>query len=121
MTKVSVMAVANYKGHSLSDNGSVNLSFKFKYDQLVNVIQTIQMLSNDINVSARIAGDAPLKLGMFRLKSISIDDDGESVIKLNGLNDYVEVDNLNNLVTKDLFKVKFVAEIEEEDDDGDST
>lgn len=113
--KVKSMVVAQYKGHSLNENGSVNLSFKFKYDQLVNVIQLTQMFSNDIIISVKMPEVNPLKLGMFRLKGISIDGDGESTVKFNGLSDYVEVNNLNDIVTKDLFQVRFVADIESED------
>lgn len=115
--KVKVIAVAQYKGHSLSENGSVNLSLKFKYDQLVNVIQLTQMFSNDVNVAVKIPEVGSFKLGMFRIKSINIDGDGESIVKLNGLNDYIEVDNLNNIVTKELFQARFVADIESEDND----
>lgn len=120
VVKVKVAAVSQYKGHSLNENGSVNLSLKFKYDQLANVIQLTQMLSNDVAVTVKMPSNSPLKLGLFRLKSIAIDDDGESTVKLNGLNDYVEVDNLNQIVTKDLFQVRFVAdvEVESEEEDG---
>lgn len=116
--KAKVMAVAQYKGHSLSENGSVNLSLKFKYDQLVNVIQLTQMFSNDVIATVKMPGASSLKLGMFRIKNITIDGDGESTVKLNGLNDYIEVDNLNNIVTKELFQVRFVAEIESEEENG---
>lgn len=110
-------AVAQYKGHSLSENGSVNLSFKFKYDQLVNVIQLMQMFSNDVQVTVKIPGVSAYKLGMFRIKNITVDGDGESAVKLNGLNDFIEVNHLNNIVTKDLFQVRFVTTVEEEDND----
>lgn len=108
-------AVAQYKRHSLNENGSVSLNLKFKYDQLVNVIQLMQMFSNDVQVTVKIPGVSVYKLGMFRIKSITVDGDGESVVKLNGLNDYVEVNHLNDIVTKDLFQVRFVTTVEEED------
>lgn len=113
--EVKVLAVAQYKGHSLNGNGSVNLSLKFKYDQLVNVIQITQMLNNDVKVTAKLPETKALKLGMFRVKSITIDDDGESVVRFNSLNDYVEVDNLNQIVTQDLFQVRMMAVIEGEE------
>lgn len=113
--EIKVMAVAQYKGYSLSENGSVNLSLDFKYDQLVNVIQMTQMFSNDVVVTVKRPGIKSLKLGMFRIKSIVIDGDGESRVKLNGLNDYVEVGNLNDIVTKEFFQVRFVADIESEE------
>lgn len=118
MQTVKVMSVAQYKGHSLNENGSVNLSLKFKYDQLVNVVQLTQMFSNDVIVAVKIPEVGSFKLGMFRIKNITIDGDGESTVKLNGLNDYIEVDNLNNIVTKDLFQARFVADIESEEENG---
>ena len=36
-------------------------------------------------------------MAVFRIKQITIDGDGESKIKFNGLSDYVEMDNLNLL------------------------
>ena len=54
-----------------------------------------------------------------------IDGDGESTIKFNGLNDYIEMDNLNLLPMNDSDNKEFVvmmeAEIEtesEEEEDG---
>ena len=60
----------------------------------------------------------PMKLGSFRVKQIVIDGDGESTIKFNGLNDYIEMDNLNVLPQNDSDTKEFVvlmeADIEEE-------
>lgn len=113
--EVKVMAVAQYKGHSIKETGSVNLNFRLKYDQLPNSIQLLQMLNNDVKISVKIPDEPAIKLGMFRIAGVNIDGDGESMVKLNGLNDYIETDNLNSLVTKELFRVKFEAEIEEEE------
>lgn len=116
--EVKVMAVAQYKGHSIKETGSVNLNFKLKYDQLPNSIQLLQMLNNDVKVSVKMADTPVIKLGMFRVAGVNIDGDGESMVKLNGLNDFIETDNLNSLVTKELFRVKFIADIEEEESEG---
>lgn len=121
--KKKVRQVVKYGGHSLSANGSVNFTLKAAYDQLVNTIQLMQMLNNDVIIKAKVPSGSPMKLGMFRIKQITIDGDGESTIKFNGLNDYIEMDNLNILPTNSdenkLFTVMMEAEIEEEgDDDG---
>ena len=117
---VKVKEVVKYNGHSLSANGSVNLSFKAMYGELTNTIKTMQMLNNDIMIAAKV-GKKKLKLGMFRIKDIRIGGDGESIIKLNGLNDYVEMDNLNELPLRDSdsqeFPVLMSAEIEKEEDE----
>lgn len=115
MKNIKIQTVAHYKGHSISENGAVNLSFRFAYDELVNVIMANQLLNNDVTVLAKLPDEKPVRLGLFRIKAINIDGDGESVIKLNGLNDFIEVDNLNKIVTKDLFKIKMSADVEEEE------
>lgn len=95
--KVKVKEVVKYGGHSLSANGSVNFTLKAQYSELSNTIKLMQMLNNDVSIKAKIPGDSPMKLGFFRVKQIIIDGDGESTIKFNGLNDYIEMDNLNLL------------------------
>lgn len=120
--KVQVREVVSYGGHSLSANGSVNLTLKAEYGELTNTIRAMQMLNNDIVIKAKLPGSKPMALGMFRIKSIGIDGDGESTLKFNGLNDYAEMDNLNLLPTKHdsgdgTFAIMMTAEIEDEDGD----
>lgn len=119
--KAKVKEVVEYKGHSLSANGSVNFTLKAQYSELVKTIQLMQMLNNDVSIKAKIPGGNPMKLGFFRVKQIVIDGDGESTIKFNGLNDYIEMDNLNllplNSDENKQFVVLLEAEIEEEEDE----
>lgn len=119
--KTIVNQVVKYGGHSLSPNGSVNLTLKGSYSELVCTINLMQMLNNDVIVKARIPNVGTKKLGMFRIKNITIDGDGESTIKLNGLSDYIETDSLNALPIKgeeiELFSVRYEALIEKEKDD----
>ena len=119
---VKVKEVVKYNGHSLSANGSVNLSFKAMYGELTNTIKAMQMLNNDVNITAKV-GKNKLKLGMFRIKDIRVDGDGESTIKFNGLSDYVEMDNLNELPLTDTdsqeFPVLMSVEIEDEENEDD--
>ena len=115
---IKVKSVVRYGGHSLSANGSVNLTLKSAYSELTNTIKLMQMLNNDVEIRAKIPGGNPMKLGTFRIKQIVIDGDGESVLKFNGLNDYIEMDNLNllplNSDENKEFVVMMAAEIEEE-------
>lgn len=117
---IKVKEVVEYKGHSLSANGSVNFTLKAQYSELTKTIQLMQMLNNDVSIKAKVPGGSPMKLGFFRVKQIVIDGDGESVIKFNGLNDYIEMDNLNLLPLSTDENKQFVvlmeAEIEEEED-----
>ena len=94
---IKVKEVVRYGGHSLSANGSVNFTLKASYSELTNTVQTMQMLNNDIIIKAKMPAGKPMKLGMFRIKQLIIDGDGESTLKFNGLNDYIEMDNLNLL------------------------
>lgn len=122
---IRVKEVVKYGGHSLSANGSVNFTLKATYSELPNTIKLMQMLNNDVVIKAKVPSGSPMKLGYFRVKQIVIDGDGESTIKFNGLNDYIEMDNLNLLPMNDSDNKEFVvmmeAEIEtesEEEEDG---
>ena len=112
--KVKVKEVVKYGGHSLSANGSVNFTLKAQYSELSNTIQLMQMLNNDVSIKDKIPGGSPMKLGFFRVKQIVIDGDGESTIKFNGLNDYIEMDNLNLLPLNSDENKEFVVLMEAE-------
>ena len=117
---VKVKEIVKYGGHNLSANGSVNLTLRANYSELTSTIKLMQMLNNDVNIKAKIPGEKVMKLGFFRIKDIRIDGDGESIIKFNGLNDYIEMDNLNLLPVKgsenEEFAVLMDAEIEIEEE-----
>ena len=116
---IKLKQVVRYNGHSLSANGSVNFDLKAEYGELGNTIQLFQLLNNDVKIKVKLAGSKPMILGMFRIKQITIDGDGESKIRFNGLNDYIEMDNLNLLPLNSddakNFVVMYEADIEEED------
>lgn len=116
--KLKAKMMVSYNGHNLSANGSVNLNLKASYSELTNVVKVMQMLNNDINIKAKVSGK-PMALGHFMIKNIVIDGDGESKLKLNGLNDYIEMDNLNSLPLRDEdvkeFAVLMEADIESEE------
>ena len=119
---IKVREVVKYGGHSLSANGSVNFTLKASYSELTNSIQAMQMLNNDVIIKAKLPAGKPMKLGMFRIKQIIVDGDGESILKFNGLNDYIEMDNLNLLPLNNDDNKEFVimmeAEIEAEQEVG---
>ena len=115
--KISVVEMVGYKGHSISANGSVNLTLKAMYSELTKSVELLQMLNNDVTIKAKKGAEKAKKLGIFRIKSITFDGDGESVIKLNSIVDYVEIDNINDIVGGDEFKVLFSADIEDEENE----
>ena len=120
--KIKVKEIVSYKGHSISANGSVNFTVKAMYSQLTNTIKLMQLLNNDVIIKAKLPEEKPMKLGSFRIKQITVDGDGESSIKFNGVVDYIEVDNLNllplnNSESKE-FTVLFESDVENEEDAG---
>lgn len=119
---VKVRQVVKYDGHSLSSNGSVNFKLRASYSELVNSIKLMQMLNNDVTIKAKVPGSKVMKLGIFRIKQIVIDGDGESKITFNGLNDFIEMDNLNLLPLKNSeetneFQVLYESNIEDEENE----
>ena len=115
--KIVVKEVVNYKGHSVKANGSVDLSFTSMYDELTNSIQCLQMLNNDVSIVAKLPNEKPVELGMFRIKSVIFDDDGESTLKFNSLDQNVELENLGKIITSEKFQVRMTAMVELEDED----
>lgn len=119
---VKVKQVVKYDGHSLSSNGSVNFKLRASYSELVNSIKLMQMLNNDVTIKAKVPGSKIMKLGIFRIKQIVIDGDGESKITFNGLNDFIEMDNLNLLPLKNSeetneFQVLYESNVEDEENE----
>lgn len=119
---IKVKQVVKYDGHSLSSNGSVNFKLRASYSELVNSIKLMQMLNNDVTIKAKIPGSKTMKLGIFRIKQIVIDGDGESKITFNGLNDFIEMDNLNLLPLKNSeetneFQVLYESNVEDEENE----
>lgn len=118
MKKIKVKGFYSYKGHSVLQNGSVNITLKAQYSGITNSVQLLQMLNNDVSIHVKLGGEKkPFDIGSFRIKSVNFDGDGESVVKLNSLNDFVDIDGINRLITKDEFQVMFVANIEEENEE----
>ena len=119
---IKVKQVVKYDGHSLSSNGSVNFKLRASYSELVNSIKLMQMLNNDVSIKVKIPGSKVMKLGIFRIKQIVIDGDGESKITFNGLNDFIEMDNLNLLPLKNNeetneFQVLYESNVEDEENE----
>ena len=118
--QIKVKQLVEYNGHGLRANGSVDLNLKAKYSNLVNTIQLMQLLNNDITIKARVSNKVT-RLGVFRIKSIVIDGDGESKLKLIGLSDYIEMDELNKLPLSNEdakeFYVMYEADVEDVEED----
>lgn len=121
-TDLKIQQVVSYFGHNMLNSGSVNLNLKASYSNLRETVLLTQMLNNDVEILARIPGQKAKRLGIFLIKKIQIDDDGESKITFNGLSEYIEMNNLNLLPLRDSdvteFKVLYKTQIEHEENVG---
>lgn len=117
---IKIRAIGKYFGHSFKQNGAVELKMKFGYEELGNYYLRLPLLrSENTSIVAKIEDSDPMTLGVFMLKSYSMDHDGEGTITFNSLFDHVEAGNMNELVSnKDkLIKFMFKADIEVDSDD----
>lgn len=94
MKKIVIKEFVKYNGHNVKSNTTIALNFKAMYSELTKTIQVLQLLNNDVKIEA---DGKPL--GVFRVKNVSVSDDGESTLKFESMADAVEMDNLNSLVT----------------------
>lgn len=122
--EIKVKQIVKYGGHNIMANGSVNLSFTASYSELTKTIELQQLLNNDVEIKCKLPDvKKSITLGRFRVKQTVIDGDGESKIKLNGLKDYIETDNLNllplNSDTVSEFVVLYTADVELENESED--
>ena len=115
MEKVKIKEMVKYKGHSVSQNGVIKLNLTAMYSELTNSIKALQMLNNDIKIMCRLPEAKPFVLGVFRIKTIQIDGDGESTLKFDSTNDFVEMDNLSKIIVSDEFQILMEANIELEE------
>lgn len=120
--EIKVKQVVKYGGHNIMANGSVNLSFIASYSELTKTIELQQLLNNDVEIKCKLPDmKKSIILGRFRIKQTIIDGDGESKIKLNGLKDYIETDNLNmlplNSDSVSEFIVLYTADVELESEE----
>lgn len=118
---VEVDVVCTFAGQSMNANGTTSVSFGARYDELVNVMQLCQLMSNDVTIIATVPGSDPVSLATyFRLQEIKISGDGSSVMKFKGSTSFADNDMISSLPNKQSdiqqFRVKFKAVIELEDE-----
>ena len=118
---VEVDVVCTFAGQSMNANGTTSVSFGARYDELVNVMQLCQLMSNDVTIIATVPGSDPVNLATyFRLQEIKVSGDGSSVMKFKGSTSFADNDMISSLPNKQSdiqqFRVKFKAIIELEDE-----
>lgn len=114
---IKIKEVVNYSGHSVKKNGNVDLTFVASYDQMTKSIELLQMLNNNITIECRKPGEKIFSLGVFMVKSVYFDGDGETKIKFNSLDVNVEMNNINRLVTDEPFVIRMSASIDLEEEE----
>ena len=118
---VEVDVVCTFAGQSMNASGTTSVSFGARYDELVNVMQLCQLMSNDVTIIATVPGSDPVNLATyFRLQEIKVSGDGSSVMKFKGSTSFADNDMISSLPNKQSdiqqFRVKFKAIIELEDE-----
>lgn len=114
---IKVKEIVKYNGHKVKANGAIDLSFKAMYSELTNSMQVLQFLNNDVKLKVKIGTNKPMELGMFRVQKVIVDNDGESILNFTSLTDFIDLDNINNLIGKDEFHVMFEANVELEEEE----
>lgn len=118
--KVEIKAVGKYNGHNIKPNKSVDIAFKFDYSEMVNYIQLLQLLNENVMIGLKTGNDAkPVKMGMFMIKEVRVDNDGEGLIKFNSSLDYIEPESFNG-IAGEILQIFFRASVEVEKDDGEN-
>lgn len=114
--KINVKGVVSYRGHSVKANGNMEISFKAMYSEITNSMQVLQLLNNDVKITAKLPGTKPVVLGTYNVKNVMFDGDGESVLKFVSLVEFVEMDNINTLVSQENFQIKIEGDVETENE-----
>ncbi len=114
MKKITIKEFVKYNGHNVKSNTTVSLNFKAMYSELTKTIQVLQLLNNDVKIEAD-----KKPLGVFRVKNVSVSDDGESTLKFESMAEAVEMDNLNSLINAEN-EVKIIMESVVDLEDGNS-
>lgn len=122
--KIDIEQVVTSGGYSINANGIAMVTFKSKYGELVNTVNMLQLLSNDVDVIAKVPGEKDRAVGKyFRIKQIIVDGDGEQTVKLQGVSEFVDTESLASLPFKNAevpeFRVHLTSSIELEDENDD--
>ena len=121
--KISIKEFVSYKQHNVKKNGTVIVTLTAMYGEIQNSIKVLQLLNNDVKIKVKLNGEKPFDLGMFRVKDVKFDGDGESTLQFETITDFAELDNINKIITMDEFKILMESDIElengeEEGEDG---
>jgi len=113
--EIKFKAVGNYRGHSVKQNGILELNLGFKYEELTKTVMATQLLNENVALYAKLSSGVE-SLGSFMVKNISIDHDGNSQVRYNTNMDHAEANTINELARLKGEDVRFLfkATVEEE-------
>lgn len=118
--KLKIKLVAQYNGHSIKNNGDLDLNFKTDYSEIVNVVSLVRMLNQNVIIKAKIGQKEPEDLGTFNIKNINIDREGEAKVKFNSDANAVNSTTISDLLQPDtliILQCSAIVETEDEEDD----
>lgn len=117
-TIIKSKMMVQYDGHSFRKNGDLDLNFRVDYSEIVNVISLMRMLNQNINIQVKLGRDKPETLGVFHIKNINIDRDGESKLKFNSETSSINPNKLMDLAEPDtIIMLRATAYVEIEDEE----
>lgn len=118
MEVVKLKFEGKYVDHNVKANKSAMLQFKMPYTELVNYVQSVQMLNENVTVGVKVGADKPVSLGTFMMQNLNIDRDGEGKMKFNSQLDFIDGNALNELAMRsdEPLIILLKAEIDTEDE-----
>jgi hypothetical protein len=112
MKDIKIKEFVAYNGSATKANGVVTLNLKAMYSELTNTIKVLQLLNNDVKITVN---DEKV-LGVFRVKDVVIDGDGQSKLKFESMSEAVEMSVMNSLVNIDgEFSILMQSKVDLED------
>ncbi len=117
-TRIKSQMMVQYDGHSFRKNGDLDLNFKVDYSEIVNVLSLMRMLNQNVDIKVKLGRDKPATLGVFHIKNINIDSDGESKLKFNSETTSINPNKLMDLAEPDtIIMLRATAYVETEDEE----
>ena len=119
--KVAITAIGQFDGFNVKKNKSVDISFKFSYDERISMMQIVALVSQATTIITKKGTDKPKTLGQFMLQDFKMDRDGECKVKFNSDVETVDMEQITGMLDEsgELLKIRMQCEIELEDGDED--
>lgn len=114
---IGITAIGLYDGHVVKKNKLVVLKFKFSYDERINMIKAIAFVGQNVKIIAKIGSEKAKPLGIYNFQELKIDRDGQAMVTFSTELEYVENENLSEIVGDELLKIRMSADVIVEDNE----